>query len=339
MTLSREIWIRELKTLAVFGALSVIQTLLLCRNCTMVRSYLYVLAFTFTMWVLLWRGNALLTDFLSGKISWIEHPGKRFVTGVITTVAYTLLAVAAVIFLFDGLLGFSFGGDYKSTVIISVGLTLLISLFLHCREFLSFWRKAAFDSARFQRESIAAKYESFKNQVNPMFLFHSLNSLSGLIHKNEEQAVSYIKALADVYRYVLDTREKEIVPVTAEMEFLRSYALLLKIRYCVDLRIDVAQINSDRFILPSAFHMLIENLLPHEAEAESPVIPPFFKLSGKDTDITLEYPRVSLESVKVMSFNESVGRFRSRYQFLTDQPILCDEVEGLCRITLPLVKM
>ena len=336
MTISRDVWIRELKILAVFGAATLIQTLIMCRNCTMFRSYMYVGAFTFTMWILLWRGNAILTDYMSSKISWIEHPGKRFVTGVLTTVAYTLLAVVAIIFVFDSLLGFTFSGDYRPTVVISVGLTLLISLFLHCREFLLFWRKATFDIARFQRESIAAKYEALKNQVNPSFLFHSLNSLSGLIYENEEQAVRDIKALADVYRYVLDTREKEIVPVSAELEFLRSYAFLLEIRYSLDLRIRVDKASLDQFVPPSAFHMLIENLLPHESESTE--IPSWFEVSGDESAIRLEFPR-TLAATNRETFDESLERIRNRYLFLTDERVLFDEDEGGFRITLPLIKM
>ncbi len=334
MTISREVWVRELKILATFGAVSLVQTFFMCRSCTMFRSYLYVGAFTFAMWIILWRGNGILTDYLSEKISWIDHPGKRFVTGVFTTVAYTLLAVITLIFVFDELLGFNFGGDYKSTVIISVGVTLLISLFLHCREFLLFWRKASFDMARFQRESVTAKYESLKSQVNPSFLFHSLNTLSGLIYENEEQAVRYIKSLADVYRYMLDTRDKEIVPVSAEIHFLDSYAFLLKRRYGIDLRIDTT--FSNRFVPPSAFHMIIEKLLPHDNDAGG--FPPWFAITAEGSAIILEFPGVLTGTARAV-FIESIENIRNRYMLLTNEEVAFQETGGMVRVTMPLLTM
>lgn len=334
MTISRDVWIRELKMLGIFATVSLIQTLFMCRNCTMFRSYLYVGAFTFAMWILLWRGNGILTDYLSEKISWLDHPGKRFLTGVVTTLVYTLLAVLAVVFVFDEVLGFNFGGDYRSTVIISVGITLLISLFLHCREFLLFWRKASFDMARFQRESVAAKYESLKSQVNPSFLFHSLGTLSELIYENEEQAVRYIKSLADVYRYMLDTRDKEIVPVSAEIHFLESYAFLIKARHGIDLRIDKSV--SDRFVPPSAFHMIIEKLLPQANDARG--FPFWFAISAEGSAIMLEFPGV-LTGNSRDEFIESIEHIKNRYTFLTNEQVALHEADGMVRVTMPLLTM
>lgn len=334
MTISRDVWIRELKMLAIFATVSLIQTVFMCRNCTMFRSYLYVGAFTFAMWILLWRGNGILTDYLSEKISWLDHPGKRFLTGVVTTVVYTLLVVLAVVFIFDKLFGFNFGGDYRSTVIMSVGITLLISLFLHCREFLLFWRKASFDMARFQRESVAAKYESLKSQVNPSFLFHSLKTLSGLIYENEEQAVRYIKSLADVYRYMLDTRDKEIVPVSAEIHFLESYALLVKARHGIDVRI--ATSNPNRFVPPLAFHMIIEKLLPQDNGGGG--FPSWFEISVGFSAITLEFPAM-LTGPSRDEFIESIEHIRNRYTLLTNEEVVLHEAEGMARVTMPLLTM
>lgn len=336
MTISRDVLIREVKILAIFFLASAIQTPLMCRGCTVFRSYILVFAFTFVLWILLWRGNAILTDYVSTKVSWLDNPGKRFVTGLVTTVVYTFLAVLLVIFFFQQVFGFNFGNNYRFTLIFSVAITLLISLFLHCREFLSFWRKASFDAVRFQRESIAARYEALKNQVNPAFLFHSLNTLSGLVYNDEEKAVRYIKALADVYRYVLDTREKEIVPVSDEVAFLCSYAYLLRMRYGIELQIPAEGEYSAEFIPPAVFHMIIENLLPHDAA--SGVFPSRFTVAGGEGVMELTFPR-AFSAPTEKTFPDFIERIRNRYKFLTDKEVVMRNDGGVIHITLPLIEM
>src|SRR5690606_10030351 len=163
----------------------IVQVFLTCRGCTTVRTFVPFAIFTLLLWTFLWRGNSFLAQYLSERISWIHEPVKRFIVGLIVTVGYTLLSVYLLITVFETFFGFQFGGGYHFTILTCVLITLLISLFLHSREFLNFWRKASFDSAKFQRESIAARYETLKSRVNPAFLFHSLNTLSELVPTDE----------------------------------------------------------------------------------------------------------------------------------------------------------
>src|SRR5690606_17573701 len=77
----------------------------------------------------------------------------------------------------------------------------------------------------------SAKFESLKNQIDPHFLFNSLNVLSSLIEENPAQAQKFTTALSKVYRYVLEQKDKELVPVSEELSFAKTYMSLLRMRF------------------------------------------------------------------------------------------------------------
>jgi sensor histidine kinase YesM len=179
------------------------------------------------MWIVLWKGNSLVASQISNRVSWLEFPLKRLLVGFAGTIAYTLLAVMALMSFFEYVLGFNFGKSYLYTIYIAVGITITLSLILHSRSFLLHWRQAALDAAKYERESIAARYESLKNQVNPHFLFNSFNALTNLVYEDQDKAVRFIKHLSEVYRYVLDTHNLEVVTLEEEEKFLNAFLYLL----------------------------------------------------------------------------------------------------------------
>src|SRR5688572_5307072 len=238
MVITREIWIRELKFAGFFIGASIVQTYFTCRGCDQ-REYYLISFFTLIMWVLLWRGNSLLTNFVDSKVSWYRYPNKRLVIGLISTIIYTLIAVVSAMLVFEKVFDFNFGSSFTWTIYFSVIVTIIISLILHSREFLLRGRQAAIDKEILQKESISAKYETLKSQVSPHFLFNSLNALTNLVYEDQDKAVMFIKQLSEVYRYVLDTREKEVVPVRDELKFLESYLFLQRIRFGDKLNVKV----------------------------------------------------------------------------------------------------
>jgi LytS/YehU family sensor histidine kinase len=114
------------------------------------------------------------------------------------------------------------------------------------------------------------KYESLRNQINPHFLFNSLNVLSDLVYDDQAMAVKFIQQLSDLFRYVLDSRDKELVPLKDELEFIRSFTFLLKMRFEDKLIIESdVQVNSDDFIVPMTLQLLIENAVKHNEVSEA----------------------------------------------------------------------
>jgi sensor histidine kinase YesM len=273
MNITKESVFRELKILVLFFGASIIQAYFMCARCDSFFSYSRVILFTFCMWVFLFQGNDRLTHFVSKRISWIEYPIKRFLVGLAATVGYTLIVVLLLIFIFQTFVGFNFGSSIRFTVIVSVVFTLVISVFLHAREFLSFWRRALLESERYQRERISSRYESLKNRVNPQLLYNSLQALSKLVYTDKENAVSFIKHLSRVYRYILDTRDREVVSSDEEIRLIESFLFLLNARFGEAVKVSV-DFNSSQFMIsPLSIQLIVESIVENSLfRAEKPLI-------------------------------------------------------------------
>lgn len=116
-----------------------------------------------------------------------------------------------------------------------------------------------------QKQNYLAKYEALKNQVNPHFLFNSLNVLSSPIYRDVKQSDQFIRKFADVFRYVLELHQEKLVPVKIEVRFLESYLFLQQIRYGshlkIEYRLDTTALQ--KFIPPLSLQLVIENALKH----------------------------------------------------------------------------
>src|SRR5690606_24883504 len=111
------------------------------------------------------------------------------------TLVYTLAVIYALGFLYRAL----FSIDISYTLVYTLVITFVISLFMHGKLFLANWRVTAIEAEKHQHESIRARYESLNNQVNPHFLFNSLNALTHLVYEDKEKAQMFIRQLSDVY--------------------------------------------------------------------------------------------------------------------------------------------
>lgn len=127
--------------------------------------------------------------------------------------------------------------------------------------------KANTQLLKLQKENLQSQFEVLKQQVNPHFLFNSLNVLTSLIKIDADLAETFTEQLAKVYRYVLENKDKDIVPLHVEMDFLHSYLFLLNIRFSgkIFVHIDVDKTHYDTFIVPLALQLLFENAIKHNS--------------------------------------------------------------------------
>jgi hypothetical protein len=307
------------------------------RNCcTSVVSYFWIGFFTSSLWILLWLGNAYISRVLDYFYSWYREPLKRLVVGIIGMVVYTVGSVYGLIYLFRYAFHFDVGPDLSGTFISTMGITLVITMFMTSRAFFSNWRQAAVDAERSKKESVAAQYESLKNQVNPHFLFNSLNALTNLVYEDQEKAVKFIKQLSEVYRYVLDTREKEVVPLADELKFLESYFFLQQIRYGENLKIENHLLETASLIAPLALQLLIENAIKHnEVSTEHPLS---IKLYRDQTYLVVENSLRKKGTLGENTNGVGLENIRKRYQFLTNREVSIQETDQKFIVKLPIIE-
>jgi sensor histidine kinase YesM len=334
MVINRQRVFSELRYAGIFTVASIVQTYFTCRSCNTWEEYLPLACFTFILWVLCWRGNSVLTHYINDKISWFKFPIKRLVVGLVTTIGYTLLAVIGSMLLFESLFDLNFGRSFVWSIYFAIGITIFISLILHSREFLLRGIRATLNAEVLEKENIRAKYESLKSQVSPHFLFNSLNALTNLVYEDQDKAAKFIKQLSEVYRYVLDSRDKEVVSVEEEKKFLNSYIFLQQIRFGDKLKLEINMDNSRSLIAPLVLQMLVENAIKHNIISEEhPLTIRIYSENGfivvendlrKKSVIQSESPGIGLENII------------RRYEFLSDKKV--EVAEGdVFQVKLPTI--
>jgi len=216
---------------------------------------------------------------------------------------------------------------------------LVISLFATIFEFLK--KEFEYNNSKVQELNIAklqAELEALKNQVEPHFIFNSLNALSYLILEDPANAVLYNDNLGQVYHYILQNKNNDMVTLSEEMEFISNYFFLIKIRFAdaVDLRIHLHHmITKNYFLPPISLQILIENAVKHNSfSTDEPLLIQIFTEAGF----------VNVKNEKRVKHFENlstgIGLFNlnNRFQLLTNKSILIENGSKEFLVRLPLTK-
>lgn len=284
-------------------------------------------------------GCTFLITKIGKKYSWLEEPKKKFFFHFFTLAGFSFVVSAL---LFYGFAYLMFEGEKWITVSevlnqakLPAFISVSIAAFFTGVDFLTNWKKETIRAERLEKEKIATQYESLRNQVNPHFLFNSLNALSELVYENQELAVKYIRQLSQVYRYVLDSRNLEVATLREEIEFLDSFVFLQKIRFGDNLNVDLNVQKSDsEYILPLSLQILMENAIKHNiVSADDPLHIKVFKSEG--------YLVVENELKRKTSMESGTGigleNIKLRYQYLTDRHVKIDTEKGRFIVRIPIL--
>lgn len=139
-------------------------------------------------------------------------------------------------------------------VITTIMITLLIFSLNHRHQMM-------LENERLQSENLLVRYETLESQLDPHFLFNSLNTLSGLIGMDDDKALEYLQQLASTYRYTI--QQNKLVPIEEELRFADAYLYMMNIRYGSNLRVVRLLDGVEGFVVPISLQQLIENALKH----------------------------------------------------------------------------
>lgn len=189
---------------------------------------------------------------------------------------------------------------------------------------------------KLEKENLQSQFDVLKQQVNPHFLFNSLNVLSSLIRINSEMAESFTERLAKVYRYVLENKDKDLIPLTTELDFLEAYLFLIRIRFedKVNVITEINCNNEECFVVPLAIQLLIENAIKHNAfSRKKPLTIRIFNEGGL---LTVEN-NLQIRETNVVSTGVGLANISKRYSLLTDKPTQFEKTESLFIAKIPLL--
>ncbi len=346
MTITRQILLRELKEIFLLVTLGgLIGGYLSCRPCFDVfgQRTIAVVALNASFWLFFWKGNQYLSEYIETKISWLEAPAKRFWVGFVVMVVYTTSMASIIYYLFYIVyLGNSLSDIKTSGIVVNlimpVFTTMLIMSFLFGREFFISWRQAAINLEKLKSEQLASQYETLKSQVNPHFLFNSLNVLTSLVHQQPDTAVKFIKKLSEVYRFVLDSRKQEVVDLQTELKFVKDYMYLQKIRFGENLncKMDVPAELMSKMVPPLSIQMLVENAIKHNEVSEE--FPLSIQISASGEEIVVSNS-VRPKSNKEPSSGYGLDNIKDRYEFLSGRKVAIAAGKDKFEVRLPLLTM
>ncbi|SNC59552.1 Histidine kinase [Hymenobacter gelipurpurascens] len=152
--------------------------------------------------------------------------------------------------------------------------TVVVQLIYESRHFFQQWTENVRRAEQLQSAGVQSQLEALQSQLDPHFLFNNLNTLSALIEPENEPAQQFVEQLADVYRYVLLTRDKTTVPLAEELAFVDTFLALHKARFRDNLRVTTAVPSAalGHFVAPLSVQLLVENALKHNvASREHPL--------------------------------------------------------------------
>lgn len=196
-------------------------------------------------------------------------------------------------------------------------------------------QKAIADSEKAKREVLLFQHETLRAQINPHFLFNSLNVLSSLIYINPENANKFTKALSKSYRYVLSLNQRPAVSVAEELQALSSYIFLMKMRFENSFTLTENITDSskkDGFIIPLTLQLLLENVFKHNVATEESPLAIWISI-GSDY--------VTVENEIRLSNNSDRGgiglKYLSKQYKLYEKEIIVEHTADLFTVKVPYI--
>lgn len=288
--------------------------------------------------------NSIYFDYLNRKFAWSKHQKLqkfRLAIGFFGSVLFTILGIFFIrVFLgmvtgqktFQAFIASENVGHYVVTLII----TMIVSLVFHVIYFYKSSQEKKVVEQKIIASSATAQLESLKNQIDPHFLFNSLNVLSSLIEENPDMAQRFTTSLSKVYRYVLDQKDKELVSLKEELDFAVTYMKLLQMRFENSIQFQMPQVSEEYpgKVVPLSLQLLLENCIKHNLASEQKPLKIEIII---DNDQLLV--RNNLQKKDSLSNRKGVGisNIVQRYDLLTQRKVVVETTNQYFNIYLPIL--
>ena len=300
-------------------------------------SFLYTIMIAF----IVWQGNRYLHSSLRSYFDWINKPLQKVMVLILSVIFYT---VPVSVLLLVGWYQLFTNEPVNWEIISQTTLIILIAVIFitHVYETVILVKQSESEMIRneqLERAKVEAELEALKNQIDPHFIFNSLNTLSHLIEEKPAKARKFNDTLADVYRYILQNKARNLVLLRDEMGFLDSYFLLLNIRFecAVQLQKHVDPTALEHYLVPPiSLQLLAENAIKHnEFSKESPLV---FSIMLENDQLTVKN-QMHKKELRKPSSRIGLNNLRERYKLVTGKEISISEENGFFIVRLPVLEL
>ncbi|WP_293871978.1 histidine kinase [Flavobacterium sp.] len=304
---------------------------------TLGEQFLYTMLYSVT----LGYANQLVFIYLDKLFVNERFSSKRMIVGffssfVVTLIVIFLLRIFTVVLIEGNAFTNYFANENLANYVFAFVMTFIVVL-----SFYSFYIYKAYSDSKVKEQKIiagtaSAQFESLKNQIDPHFLFNSLNVLSSLIEENPENAQRFTTSLSKIYRYVLEQKDKQLVTVQEELAFAKTYMNLLKMRFENSITYDIASDfdNLHAKVVPLSLQLLLENTIKHNVASEQK--PLRVKIYIEDGYLIV---RNNLQMKDVLQDRRGVGlqNIVNRYRLLSERKVIIEEDTNFFKVKIPIL--
>ena len=284
--------------------------------------------------------NKWFFSWLGKEFSWEEHARTRFFLGaggsiVLNTLTFAVCRFVVRVWFLNQIPAAEFlENERLSSYIFPLMLATIIALGFHVFYFYKTIQDEKIKQEKMIASQAEARFDALKSQLDPHFLFNSLNVLSSLIDEAPEKAQGFTVSLSEVYRYVLEQNKNRKIPVSREIDFAEIYMNLIKTRFenGIELNIEEALRMDEDEIIPLSLQVLLENAIKHNsASEENPLQVSIKKQSGSLT------VRNSLSPKKQLTERPGFGlqNIKERYALLTDKEVQVKKTKTHFEVSIP----
>ncbi|CCH53720.1 signal transduction histidine kinase, LytS [Fibrisoma limi BUZ 3] len=286
--------------------------------------------------LLVWEGNRWIMIYMRRAFPNYNQTTRRLLGEGALALVYTFVAT----YLLDEVVCKALFGkqiDPFTGFRTSLVPTVVVYLVYEAVYFFEAWKANVRKTEALARESVQSQLEVLKNQLDPHFLFNSLNTLAALIDDENVNAQQYLERLSDVYRYVLVSRSKNTVPLEEEIGFLDAYIYLNKIRFRDNLQVEkILSPNAYRqYVTPLSLQMLIENAIKHNVVSkENPLK---IRIQQEGDQYLIVENNIQEKTILEKSTRVGLQNIINRYSLLTDRQVEVIRSGGLFTVKIPLL--
>lgn len=300
-------------------------------------------AFLYTMLYgyLLYFSNAYLFQYLDKVFINDRFSLKRIVVGALSSFIVTI-AIIFFLRVFEDVIverrSFKayLAEENPANYIVSIVITFCVTVSLYAFHIYKAYKENQLKEQKVIAGTANAKFESLKNQIDPHFLFNSLNVLSSLIEENPESAQKFTTSLSKIYRYVLEQKDKELVTVQEELAFAKTYMNLLKMRFENSINFTLPENfdNPEAKVVPLSLQLLLENCVKHNIVSQQK--PLNIAIYMQDNFLVVEN---NLQKKETLQERKGVGlqNIINRYHLLTKRKVLIQNNQDKFAVHLPVL--
>jgi hypothetical protein len=267
---------------------------------------------------------------------------KRIIIGIIGSTIITIIGLFFLraftsVFLYDVPFDeFIQNETWNPGYAFGLWITLSIVSVFHVIYFYNRYQKNKIKEQKVIAGTASAKFDALKNQLDPHFLFNSLNVLTSLIEENPKNAQKFTTSLSKVYRYVLEQKNKDLITVDEELNFARTYMSLLKMRFedSIIFEIPEQSTNPESKVVPLSLQLLLENAVKHNMVTSSK--PLHIKIYEKDGMLIVEN---NLQPKQIVKKSSGVGleNIKQRYQLLSNKTVSINQSTSSFAVAIPML--